>query len=106
MLKDFEGLKEAKFTCLDYKDVEIPKGAIVYADPPYANTTNYSLGKFDSEEFWEYMRKLSKEHIVLISEQNAPDDFEVIWEQELRRTLDVNKDNNFKVTEKLFKWKG
>lgn len=26
--------------------------------------------------------------------------------QELTRILDVNKDNNFKVTEKLFKWKG
>jgi DNA adenine methylase len=26
LLKDFEGLKDAKFTCLDYKDVEIPMG--------------------------------------------------------------------------------
>jgi DNA adenine methylase len=52
------------------------------------------------------MRKLSQDHIVLISEQTAPDDFEAIWEQELIRQLDVNKNNNFKVTEKLFKWKG
>ena len=98
LLRDYEGLKDAQFTCLDYKDVPIPKGAIIYADPPYVNTTGYSLGKFDSEEFWEYM--------VLISEQTAPNDFEVVWEQELRRMLDVNKENNFKVTEKLFKWKG
>lgn len=52
------------------------------------------------------MREISKEHIVLICEQTAPDDFEVIWQQELTRTLDVNKDNNFKITEKLFKWRG
>lgn len=26
--------------------------------------------------------------------------------QELTRILDVNKKNNFKITEKLFKWKG
>ena len=52
------------------------------------------------------MRELSKEHIVLISEQTAPDDFECIWEQELTRILDVNKDNNFKIIEKLFKWRG
>ena len=78
----------------------------MYADPPYENTTGYSLGKFDSGEFWDYMRELSKEHIVLISEQTAPDDFEVVWEQELRRMLDINKENNFKITEKLFKWKG
>lgn len=106
LLKDFEGLRNAQFTCLDYKDVPIPKNAIVYADPPYANTTGYSLGKFDNDEFWGYMREISKEHTVLISEQIAPDDFEIVWEQEIRRMLDVNKNNNFKITEKLFKWKG
>ena len=106
LLRDFKGLKNAQFTCLDYRDVPIPKGAIVFCDPPYANTTGYSLGKFNHDEFWEYMRELSKEHIVLISEQTAPDDFECIWEQELTRILDVNKDNNFKITEKLFKWRG
>lgn len=106
LLKDFQGLKTAKFTCLDYRDVEIPEGAIVLADPPYADTTGYSTGGFNSEEFWEYMRKLSKDHVVLVCEQNAPDDFEVVWEQKLRRILDVNKDNNFEVTERLFKVKG
>ena len=58
------------------------------------------------EEFWEYMRELSKDHIVLVSEQNAPDDFEIVWEKEQKRMLDVNKDNIFTTTEKLFKWKG
>lgn len=106
LLKDFEGLKNAKFTCLDYRDVEIPKGSIVLCDPPYENVTGYSLGKFDSKEFWDYMRVISKDNKVFICEQNAPDDFEVIWEQELTRILDVNKKNNFKVTEKLFRWKG
>lgn len=106
LLKDFDGLRNATFTCLDYKDVPIPEGAIVYADPPYKNTTGYSLGGFNHEEFWEYMRELSKDHIVLISEQNAPDDFEIVWEKEQKRMLDVNKDNIFTITEKLFKWKG
>ena len=90
----------------DYKDGDIPEGAIVLADPPYANTTGYSLGKFDSDEFWEYMREISKKHTVLICEQTAPNDFECVWKQELMRILDVNKNNNFKITEKLFKWKG
>ena len=52
------------------------------------------------------MRKLSKRCIVFISEQEAPDDFEVIWEKKLRRTLDYNKNNQPKKTEKLFRWKG
>ena len=106
VMKDLEGLRTAQFTCLDYRDVVIPDGSIVYCDPPYANTTSYTTGNFNSREFWDYMRKISEKNIVLISEQNAPEDFECIWEKPFTRTLDVNKDNQFKVTEKLFKFKG
>ena len=102
LLKDIAYLKEAKFICKDYRDVEIPEGAIIYADPPYDNTTGYGNEKFSSKEFWEYMRYLSKNHMVFISEQCAPNDFIYIWEKPFTRTLDVNKDNQFQVTEKLY----
>ena len=105
LLKDIVQLPNAEFTCLDYRDVEIPNGSIVYADPPYANTTTYQGQKFDSEAFWEYMRQISKNNQVFISEQTAPDDFECIWEKPFTRTLDRNKDNQFKVVEKLFTYK-
>ena len=105
LMKDLPNLMDAKFTCLDYRDVEIPEGAVVYADPPYVNTTGYSLGQFDHEAFWDYMRKLSKTHKVFISEQEVPDDFECIWSKELTRTLDYNKNNQPKKVEKLFVWK-
>lgn len=106
-MKLWNGIKNAKFICGDYRDVEIPDGAIVYADPPYYKTTGYSNSKdFNYEEFWEYMRKLSKTHKVFISEENAPEDFECIWQKEVRRTLDSNKNNMPKKTEKLFVWKG
>ena len=93
-------------TCLDYHDVEIPDGAVVYCDPPYANTTGYTVGQFDTNEFWYYMRQLSKRCDVYISEESAPDDFECVWSQELTRTLDFNKSNQPKKVEKLFKYKG
>lgn len=102
LLKDINNLMDAEFICKDYRDVELPEGCVIYADPPYANTTGYSKEKFNSEEFWEYMRKISKEHLVFISEQTSPDDFISIWEKPFTRTLDVNKNNQFKVTEKLF----
>lgn len=102
LLKDMATLMDAEFICKDYKDVELPDGCVVYADPPYNNTTGYGGIKFNSDEFWDYMREISKNHIVFISEQNAPDDFIAIWEKPFTRTLDVNKDNQFKVTEKLF----
>ena len=38
----------------------------------------------------------------LIPELNAPDDFKCIWERPFIRTLDRNKNNQFKVVEKLF----
>ena len=101
LLKDMETLKTAKFICNDYRDVEIPEGAVIYADPPYANTTGYGE-KFNSDEFWNYMRFLSKNHKVFVSELTAPSDFICIWEKPFRRTLDVNKDNCFITTEKLF----
>ena len=102
LLKDMNNLMDAEFICKDYREVELPNGCVVYADPPYDNTTGYGKEKFNSEEFWEYMREISKEHVVFISEQTAPDDFVSIWEKPFTRTLDVNKNNQFKVTEKLF----
>lgn len=102
LLRNIVGLKDATFLCLDYKDVEIPQGAIVYADPPYDNTTGYSLGNFNSNEFWDYARKLSETNIVLISEEKAPDDFVSIWHKEQKRMIDNINKNIFTRTENLF----
>lgn len=102
LLKDMETLMQADFICKDYRDVNLPENCIIYADPPYNNTTGYGKKKFNSEEFWKYAREVSKNHLMFISEQIAPDDFISIWEKPFTRTLDVNKNNQFKVTEKLF----
>lgn len=103
LLKDMATLHDAEFICNDYRKVCIPPGAVIYADPPYNNTTGYSGDHFDSEQFWVAMRLLADTvHTVFISEQEAPPDFECIWEQSFTRTLDRNKSNQFKVTEKLF----
>ena len=84
----------------------IPAGSVVYADPPYSDTTGYTSGKFNSEEFWDYMRQIGKDNQVFISELEAPDDFVCVWERPFTRTLDRNKNNQFKVVEKLFTYKG
>lgn len=102
LLKDMATLTNAEFICQDYRDVKLPQGCVIYADPPYDNTTGYGREKFNSQEFWEYARETSKTHLMFISEQTAPDDFVAIWEKPFTRTLDVNKQNQFKVTEKLF----
>ena len=107
LLRDMATLSEAEFLCRDYRDVPIPKNAVVYADPPYSNTTGYSVGKFDSEEFWKCMRLIAQTgHTVFISEQTAPDDFVAVWEKPFTRTLDRDKNNQFRVSEKLFTYGG
>lgn len=50
----------------------------------------------------ENAREVSKTHNMYISEQNAPEDFAAIWEKPFTRMMNRNKDNIFKVTEKLF----
>ena len=102
LLRDLSTLRNAHFICKDYRDVEISSNAVIYADPPYNGTTGYSVGKFNSNDFWDYARERSKTNLMFISEQNAPEDFVSIWCTETTRTLDVNKKNYFKATEKLF----
>lgn len=100
--KVMPNLQKVKFICGDYHDVELPDGCVVYADPPYNGTKKFQNKEFDTFEFWRYMRQISKDHLVFISELHAPDDFVCVWEKEVTRTIDRNKDNQPKSTEKLF----
>jgi DNA adenine methylase len=103
LLKKMSLLQDANILCDDYRNITIPDNSVVYCDPPYKNTTHYSnsIG-FDHDEFWEYMRTISKNNIVFISEISAPDDFKAIWEKPFKRVLDKNKDNIFVSIEKLY----
>lgn len=105
LTKTMLGLTDTVFTCLDYKELPefVFKHAIVYCDPPYANTKKYSNSDgFNHEEFWEYVRKLSKTNLVFISELNAPEDFICVWSKSKKRMLSVYTDSVFESIEKLF----
>ena len=93
--------------CINYeteKEKEIKvnlKNFVIYVDPPYQNTKQYANAtSFNYEEFWQTIRDWSKNNIVLISEQNAPEDFKCIWEQEVSRSIKAN--DKSRSTEKLF----
>lgn len=105
--KQAPNLKGIKFKCQNYYDLEPVKGALIYLDPPYQNTQTYDYAnkeKMDYDRFWNWVRDLSKDNFVFISEQSAPEDFQIIWEQEVKRT--TNKENNFKALERLYIIKG
>lgn len=105
LMNQAPNLKGIEFRDCDYKHIINPRGCVFYCDPPYANTKQYkNAANFDYDEFWQTMRDWSKNNIVIISEQNAPDDFEVIWEQPVSRSIKAT-DKSVSV-EKLFKYKG
>lgn len=104
--KQAPNLKNILFYTANYYELANISGAVIYCDPPYANTKQYgyaSQEKMDYIRFWNWVRDMSKDNYVFVSEQSAPDDFEIVWEMEAKRT--VGKDNNFKATEKLFRYK-
>lgn len=106
LIRKMRGLNDSIFLCLDYKDVEIENDSVIYCDPPYEGTTKYSnSGDFDYGIFWDYMRELSKNNVVFISEYNAPSDFNCIWQKEQVVKFDINKNNVFKNLDKLFVYK-
>lgn len=73
-VKLLEQLKQLKqLETKQYKDVAIPDGAVVYCDPPYANTAKYVTGEFNSDEFWKWADEVSRTNPVYVSEYTAPD---------------------------------
>lgn len=94
-------LKDVSFINCDYKSFSDTKGALIYCDIPYKGTKQFSVGKdFDHDEFWQWVRDMSEHNIVVVSELQAPDDFECVWEQPVIRTQNAKKREI--ATEKMF----
>lgn len=90
-----------------YYELELPSNSIVYCDPPYEGTTKYATD-FDHNLFWNWARNISKQgHTVFVSEYNAPNDFECVWQKEVKSSLSANgKIGGSKLSvEKLFRYK-
>ena len=97
---DEDKLKDVIFLHKDYRAWN-PTGCVIYMDPPYENTKQYkSVEIFDHADFWRVARLWSHDNIVLISEQEAPDDFVPVWIHSVTRTMNQNK--TIAATEKLF----
>lgn len=86
----------------NYTEMSIPNNSVVYCDPPYKDTKQYSTSKyFDHDAFWEWCRQMTaKGHDVLVSEYQAPDDFVCVWQKQVTNAM--NTKNTYKPTEKLF----
>ena len=64
------------------------EGDVIYADPPYANTSGYGVA-FDNADFWEWCRQ-PRRALLVVSEYSAPSDFVEIWGKQVTCTMSQN----------------
>lgn len=95
-------LDKIKWFHQDYKNIKSNlSNWLIYCDIPYKDTKQYGSNKnFNYKDFWQWVREMSKNNIVLVSECQAPIDMECIWQQEVLRTIDNTK--RVSSVEKLF----
>lgn len=104
-IKQSPKIQGVEFICCSYKDLSNVTNSLIYCDPPYQGTTGYKTGHFNHEEFFEWCRKMkTKGNSVFVSEYNAPDDFELVWQGEIKTNFSSQrKEATHKAIEKLFK---
>ena len=102
-LKQSPKIQGVEFIHSDYKDLDI-QDSLIYCDPPYQSTTGYKTGDFNHEEFFEWCRSMTdKGNLVFVSEYNAPNDFECVWQGEQKTNFSSGrKKATHNAVEKLF----
>lgn len=101
--KQLPKLKDVEFKNGDYADYSSVENCLFYCDPPYAkNKKVYDDKGFDHIKFWEWVRKMSEKNIVIVSEYEAPEDFDIIFEKQLSIMFPKQKKNT--PPERLFKY--
>jgi len=105
--KQIPKLVGVDFRCVDYTQLLLPRNSLVYCDPPYFDTTKYR-DDVEHERFWNWVRKISKEHNVFVSEYVAPPDFKCVWSKEVASSLSRNgtSGGNRLSVERLYKFIG
>ncbi len=95
-----EIMENVEFSHGKYTQYSKLKKGVIYCDPPYAKYNRYydeehNRLSFDHDKFWDWVRKMSKNNIVFVSEYSAPADFRNIHK---KRTTSHGSKN----TEKLY----
>lgn len=90
--KQSENLNGINFIHSDFFDWDISKinNCVIYLDPPYVNTTDYITSKmFDYDSYYDRVRELSMNNIVICSEKYMPNDFKCIWKKEIINSINL-----------------
>ena len=102
-LQSLQRLQRLQRLQLDYRDVPIEDDAVIYCDPPYADTHEYKADGFDHDAFYSWC--LEQTQPLFISEYNMPkDEFVCVaeWRKASLFRSEANKARTIKI-EKLFR---
>ena len=97
-------LAKARFACRPFEMAFERKTecALIYCDPPYANTTGYSaIEVFDIGNFWDKVTIASCAHLVVVSEYQAPPAFRCILEFQTKTDIRTRRGKEPRI-ERLF----
>lgn len=91
----------AKLTTIigDYRNVVIPENSVIYCDPPYKDTKDYSVD-FDHTAFYDWCERQTA--LVVISEYWMPEDRFVCVASRKRKSTFSATNNALEKVEKLF----
>jgi DNA adenine methylase len=89
LLQHREVFARTSFAIGPYNIWQPKKNMLVYCDPPYRDTLGYGT-KFNHEQFWDTMREWRRNGVlVVVSEAQAPEDWQVIAEKSRKSLLRV-----------------
>lgn len=97
-------IQGVELICDSYENYSGLENCLIYADPPYQNTTSYKTAKFDPQKFFNWCRLMAKKNSVFVSEYSAPDDFLCVWSGEIKTNFASQRNGaTHTAVEKLFK---
>lgn len=101
VISSINHVRNSFFFHCDYRYWSDIENALIYCDPPYANTTKYQVGGFDRDAFWNQVREWSDNgNTVFVSEFSAPDWADCVWQKDRHVTVNINAYH--KKVDKLF----
>lgn len=99
IMKNKHFIRNTCFICSSYECISLDSDTVVYADPPYAGTSQYK-DNFNHYDFWEWVRNSRAK--IYVSEYTAPSDFIPVWSKEHKTYLHHKSIEDNKRQEQLF----
>lgn len=98
--KQIPNIINTNFTSIDYKKIQFLSNSFIYLDPPYKNTTGYTV-EINYGEYYKWVLEISKNNFVIASEYNMPNNFTCFYKIPVKQSLAANN-NKKEISDNLY----